>query len=105
MPRTPEAQKAYNDKRAATLAEAKDLENKGQHHLMTEAHVKAITTYRKSLDTRSSREKAAKEALVSGNTSQKIKTTKADLDPKEEPATEDGEETTDNQEVEATQEI
>jgi hypothetical protein len=40
-----------------------------------------------------------------GNTSQKIKTTKADLDPKEEPATEDGEETTDNQEVETTQEI
>jgi hypothetical protein len=27
MPRTPEAQKAYNAKRAATLAEAKDLEN------------------------------------------------------------------------------
>jgi hypothetical protein len=72
MPRTPEAQKAYNQARAATLAEAKDLENKGQHHLMTEAHVKAITTYRKSLDTRSSREKAAKEALVSGNTAQKI---------------------------------
>jgi hypothetical protein len=40
-----------------------------------------------------------------GNTSQKIKTTKADLDPKEEPATEDGEETTDSQEVETTQEI
>jgi hypothetical protein len=72
MPRTPDAQKAYNQARAATLAEAKDLENKGQHHLMTEAHVKALTTYRKSLDTRSSREKAAKEALVSGNTAQKI---------------------------------
>jgi hypothetical protein len=70
MPRTPEAQKAYNDKRAATLAEAKDLESKGQP--LSEAHSKALATYRKSLDTRSLREKKAKEAMVSGNTAQKI---------------------------------
>jgi hypothetical protein len=70
MPRTPAAQKAYNANRAATLAEAKDLESKGQP--LSEAHSKALATYRKSLDTRSLREKKAKEAMVSGNTAQKI---------------------------------
>jgi hypothetical protein len=70
MPRTPEAQKAYNQAKAATLAEAKDFERKGQP--LTEAHVKALSTYRKSLDSRKSREKTAKQAVISGDTSTKI---------------------------------
>jgi len=65
MPRTPEAQKAYNDKRRATIKEAKSLQKSGG--VLEPHHIAALKTE----DTRQANQKkqysATRTALVKGD--------------------------------------
>jgi hypothetical protein len=64
MPRTPEAQKAYNDKKAAVLKEARSLRDSGGK--LNAEHEKALNTAEKLVTGKRERYSKAKEAIVSG---------------------------------------